>query len=30
VRHAQLGAMEIFLVPIGPDEGGMRYEAIFT
>jgi hypothetical protein len=30
VRHAELGAMEIFLVPIGPDEGGMRYEAIFT
>jgi hypothetical protein len=30
VRHAELGAMEIFLVPIGPDEGGMRYEAVFT
>jgi hypothetical protein len=30
VRHAELGPMEIFLVPIGPDEGGMRYEAVFT
>jgi hypothetical protein len=30
VRHAELGAMAIFLVPIGPDEGGMRYEAVFT
>jgi hypothetical protein len=30
VRHAELGAMEIFLVPIGPDDGGMRYEAVFT
>ena len=30
VRHAELGAMEIFLVPIGPDEHGMRYEAVFT
>lgn len=30
VRHPELGAMEIFLVPIGPDEGGMRYEAVFT
>jgi hypothetical protein len=30
VRHGELGEMEVFLVPIGPDEGGMRYEAIFT
>lgn len=30
VRHAELGAMEIFLVPIGPDEDSMRYEAVFT
>jgi hypothetical protein len=28
--HASLGAFELFLVPIGPDEAGMRYEAIFT
>lgn len=23
-------AMELFLVPLGPDERGMRYEAVFT
>lgn len=30
VEHDSLGAHDIFLVPIGPDGGGMRYEAIFT
>ena len=30
VRHAELGAIEMFLVPIGPDERGMLYEAVFT
>lgn len=25
-----MGMLEIFIVPIGPDEKGMRYEAIFT
>jgi hypothetical protein len=30
VEHDELGALEIFLVPIGPDEAGQRYEAIFT
>ncbi len=30
VRHPELGEIEIFLVPIGPDERGMRYEAVFT
>lgn len=30
VRHPELGAIEIFLVPIGPDDEGMRYEAVFT
>jgi hypothetical protein len=30
VRHAGLGALAIFLVPIGPDDVGMRYEAVFT
>lgn len=30
VEHEQMGAHDIFLVPIGPDRGGMRYEAIFT
>jgi uncharacterized protein DUF6916 len=24
------GAFELFLVPLGPDEAGMRYEAVFT
>jgi uncharacterized protein DUF6916 len=24
-----LGRLEIFLVPIGPDEAGVRYEAVF-
>jgi hypothetical protein len=28
-EHAALGPLEIFIVPIGPDEQGMRYEAIF-
>jgi hypothetical protein len=30
VEHGELGAMEIFLVPIGPDEVAHRYEAVFT
>jgi hypothetical protein len=30
VEHAELGAFELFLVPIGPDREGMRYEAVFT
>jgi hypothetical protein len=30
VEHEQMGALDIFLVPIGPDGRGMRYEAIFT
>jgi hypothetical protein len=29
LEHASLGALDLFLVPIGPDEGGMRYEAVF-
>lgn len=28
--HAVLGELELFLVPLGPDAEGMRYEAIFT
>ncbi|HRC84218.1 MAG TPA: hypothetical protein PK413_01260 [Thermoanaerobaculia bacterium] len=28
--HPDLGRLEIFLVPIGPDARGMRYEAVFT
>ncbi len=30
VEHRSLGVLDLFLVPIGPDQAGMRYEAIFT
>lgn len=30
LEHPALGTLEIFLVPIGPDAAGMRYEAIFN
>jgi hypothetical protein len=30
LQHPEIGGFELFLVPIGPDERGMRYEAIFT
>lgn len=30
LEHATLGRLEIFLVPIGPDAAGMRYEAVFN
>ena len=30
VEHDELGRLEIFLVPIGPDGSGMRYEAVFA
>ena len=29
-RHAQLGAFDLFIVPPGPDERGMRYEAVIS
>jgi hypothetical protein len=29
MEHEEIGALDIFLVPIGPDEEGPRYEAIF-
>jgi hypothetical protein len=28
--HSQMQECELFLVPIGPDEAGMRYEAAFS
>ncbi|HEX9189876.1 MAG TPA: hypothetical protein VGB87_22560 [Vicinamibacteria bacterium] len=28
--HEEMGTLEIFLVPIGPLEGGMGYEAVFN
>ena len=30
LEHAQLGPLEIFLVPIRSDASGMTYEAVFT
>ena len=30
LTHESLGRLEIFLVPIGPDASGMRYEAVFN
>lgn len=30
LQHTQLGDIDIFLVPIGPDSQGMCYEAVFT
>jgi hypothetical protein len=30
LEQAGFGALEIFLVPIGPDQTGQRYEAVFN
>lgn len=30
LEHEDLGDLDLFLVPIGPDVDGMRYEAVFT
>ncbi|HEY3343857.1 MAG TPA: hypothetical protein VGJ97_02950 [Anaerolineaceae bacterium] len=30
LEHGQIGALDIFLVPLGPNQSGMRYEAIFS
>ena len=30
LEHETLGPMDLFLVPIGPDETGMRYQAVFN
>ena len=30
VEHAEVGPLEIFIVPVGRDESGTRYQAIFT
>jgi hypothetical protein len=30
LEHATIGRHELFMVPIGPDQGRMRYEVIFT
>ena len=30
IEHADMGVLDLFLVPIGPDNQGMRYEAVFN
>jgi uncharacterized protein DUF6916 len=30
LEHADLGSIHLFLVPIGPEDGLMRYEAAFA
>ena len=30
LQHALLGTLTLFIVPLGPDQTGMRYQAIFT
>ena len=30
VDHAELGALDLFLVPVARDADGVRYEAVFT
>ena len=28
-EHAELGTFDLFIVPLGPDDGHMQYEAVF-
>jgi hypothetical protein len=30
LEHPEMGRLEVFLVPIGPDNEGQRYELVFT
>ena len=30
IAHPELGTLEIFVVPLGPKNGGNQYEVIFT
>ncbi len=30
VEHGKMGAVDLFLVPIGPDKDGLCYEAVFN
>ena len=30
MSHEGMGRLDVFLVPIGPDETGVRYEAVFN
>jgi hypothetical protein len=29
LEHVAIGAFDLFLVPLGPDQVGMRYQAVF-
>lgn len=29
LEHAQMGALDLFIVPLGPEQGRMRYQAVF-
>ena len=30
LEHPDLGSIQLYLVPLGPGEGAMRYEAVFA
>lgn len=30
LENAEMGTLDLFLVPVGPDKHGMRFEAVFT
>lgn len=30
LNHAEMGSLDLFLVPLGPTRTGLRYEAVFT
>ena len=30
IKHEKLGVLDLFLVPVGPDQEGMCYEAVFN
>ena len=30
IEHHAIGAFDLFIVPMGPDAEGMRYEAVFS
>ena len=30
LKHAKLGELEIFLVPVGQDKGGFQYQSVFN
>lgn len=30
LEHSELGVLDVFLVPVGEDRGGVQYEAVFN